>query len=353
MSTYNGDSPPNNGHGRDVLNHVNNEISSLIHELKNIQQMEIETQLRQLQEKFGTYYGKRKLLHSSDTKVKFATQLAEDDKEIAFLVLRYYLGMRSEFQRPEYVRAAVLATNFDYQIVPRSNNERQAMIELRNEWQRKLTKQEDEISSLTETSLSLVEQQGELIEAHKKQFEKKLNSNEESLNSLLQSYTEQMEALKKRFNDDMATKSAVTYWSNKASDHKKYAKWFGGIAVFLAVVLIAVMAWGLYKAFSLETVAYWKMAIVAVMSSLAIWIIRVLVRIFISKLHLAEDAEERVAMVKTYLALLQEDNGLDGTNKEMVLSSLFRPGSIGLIKDEAPATPMDIALKVVEKAATK
>ena len=76
-------------------------------------------------------------------------------------------------------------------------------------------------------------------------------------------------------------------------------------------------------------------------SSSAFWIIRITVKIALSNLHLSEDAHERVVMIQTYLAFVKETE-VKEKDKELILSSLFRPSNIGIIQDESSVTVTDI-----------
>lgn len=76
-------------------------------------------------------------------------------------------------------------------------------------------------------------------------------------------------------------------------------------------------------------------------SSSAFWIIRITVKIALSNLHLSEDAHERVVMIQTYLSFINEGQ-IDKEDKNLILSSLFRPSNIGIIKDESSVTVADI-----------
>ena len=67
---------------------------------------------------------------------------------------------------------------------------------------------------------------------------------------------------------------------------------------------------------------------------LCFWFIRLLVRIFLSSMHLENDAAERVTMAKTYLALIRSDSLSKGDNINTVLAALFRPTGDGIVKDE-------------------
>jgi hypothetical protein len=75
-------------------------------------------------------------------------------------------------------------------------------------------------------------------------------------------------------------------------------------------------------------------------TSIAFWIGRVLLRIYLSNQHLATDAEERMTMVMTFLAMARK-KVLADTDRPLILAPLFRPGSDGIVKDD---TSPDTAL---------
>ncbi len=65
-----------------------------------------------------------------------------------------------------------------------------------------------------------------------------------------------------------------------------------------------------------------------------IWGVRLVVRMFLSHIHLATDAAERVVMVKTYLSLIEGDRVKSVEDRQLILQALFRPASDGIVKDE-------------------
>ncbi len=86
------------------------------------------------------------------------------------------------------------------------------------------------------------------------------------------------------------------------------------------------------------------------------WLLRILVRIFLTQLHQWSDASERVVMVNTYLAMhvgagiLEGKSAVDEKARTIVLTQIFRHGISGLYKDDAaPMTPLD-ALKATSSA---
>jgi hypothetical protein len=58
-----------------------------------------------------------------------------------------------------------------------------------------------------------------------------------------------------------------------------------------------------------------------------------MIRLWLSAHHLVIDAQERVVMIETYLALIKEGQ-LDEKERALVLTPLFRSSSDGIVKDE-------------------
>jgi hypothetical protein len=93
-----------------------------------------------------------------------------------------------------------------------------------------------------------------------------------------------------------------------------------------------------------QVAQYVKYAAIGVLATtIALWAGRILLRFMISERHLAIDAEERVTMVMTYLALTK-DSKLEAADRPLVLSALFRSGSDGIVKDDGSPDTMLTAL---------
>lgn len=74
-------------------------------------------------------------------------------------------------------------------------------------------------------------------------------------------------------------------------------------------------------------------------------IIRVALRQFNTYSHLSLEAEERVTMVKTYLALLNEGKLKSDQDRHLALEALFRTSQTGMIAETAFNSPVDIIVK--------
>lgn len=91
----------------------------------------------------------------------------------------------------------------------------------------------------------------------------------------------------------------------------------------------------------------WELGIFIMLAVLCFWVLRILVRIFLSNLHLENDAAERVTMAKTYLALIRSNSLSKEENINTVLAALFRPTGDGIVKDEGlPPSMMEFLTKL-------
>lgn len=73
------------------------------------------------------------------------------------------------------------------------------------------------------------------------------------------------------------------------------------------------------------------------MTTVAFWVGRILLRVYLSAHHLATDAEERRTMIMTFLALAKSKSveEVEEEDRQVILTALFRPGSDGIVKDDA------------------
>ncbi|KIM10766.1 MAG: hypothetical protein KU37_08520 [Sulfuricurvum sp. PC08-66] len=222
--------------------------------------------------------------------------------------------------------------------------------------------------------------ENELLKLSKKLSEIEKNSQEVSFTrEELSRIKQESEIAKNKFEDakDAAIKYAqldasVKHWSTKQSEHNKKFYRFGGFSILLIFILLAALFFTLQyhdeeivgsnkndfnstivkeievnsttlqeKAivFDYSKIAWYILMIFA--SSSAFWIIRIMVKIALSNLHLSEDARERVVMIQTYLSFVKEGK-IDENDKNLILSSLFRPSNIGIIKDESSVTVADM-----------
>jgi hypothetical protein len=66
-----------------------------------------------------------------------------------------------------------------------------------------------------------------------------------------------------------------------------------------------------------------------------IWVTRLLVRMWLTHLHLESEAHERVVMAETFVALVGDGKVTEKDDRQLVLQALFRHVGDGLVKDDA------------------
>ena len=154
------------------------------------------------------------------------------------------------------------------------------------------------------------------------------------------------------FKEDIALQSSVAYWTKKRKHHQKVMWWMAASTAIFAIAtgLIFIWAANVYLDVTIDEVKLSQIGVLLAISTLGVWLTRLSAKIFISNLHLRTDADERVTMIQTYLALLAEGNGPKDGERQLILQTLFRSSSTGFIKDDGPTTPFEtLATKVTNK----
>lgn len=175
----------------------------------------------------------------------------------------------------------------------------------------------------------------------------------------LKTTQQELDNLKNTYDQHMAIAAPVEYWETKRQKHHWLTLW-SGAAVIVGMIAVgfflssemqsisevlastpvqqaatsAVQAASTIKAAATPASATWHLGSFLMLAILCFWAIRLLVRIFLSNMHLENDAAERVTMAKTYLALIRSDSLPKGDNINTVLAALFRPTGDGIVKDE-------------------
>jgi hypothetical protein len=220
---------------------------------------------------------------------------------------------------------------------------------------------------------------------HGTSFDEAQMARDEAWKKQLQETEDELKQLNETYDTHMALAAPVSYWEGKRDKHSKWSKWsfialtlcmaaFGGVLFcelrgvaqmiedtklaaiassaanvkLGSVVTTAPAASALTPL--LDVLATWKIGAYILLVTLAFWFIRLLVRIFLSNIHLENDASERVTMAKTYLALIRDGSFEGKEHIGTILAALFRPTGDGIVKDEGlPPTAMEWLTKLSGK----
>lgn len=183
-----------------------------------------------------------------------------------------------------------------------------------------------------------LEQIRSAAEAQTSAFEAAQAERDQSAQTQRDTHNAEMAQLRKTFNEEMALRAPAAYWTTKQGSHRKYA-WITGVISFAGIGCAAAgLSWLIHEVL-LQTAPgqnpqSWRVAFLVLVGVFSVWALRLVVRMFLSNLHLASDADERVVMVKTYLSLLEGKALESKEDRQLILQALFRPGSDGIVKDE-------------------
>jgi hypothetical protein len=155
---------------------------------------------------------------------------------------------------------------------------------------------------------------------------------------LVDDHKQEMESLRRTYEEAISLRAPVLYWEGKRDSHATQAKWTGGLSFAGIAGVAAGLSWMVHDllqpAGSGTAPETWRLALLAMVGVFAVWGLRLIVRMFLSHLHLATDAAERVVMTQTYLSLLDGKHLPDNEDRKLILQALFRPTSDGIVKDE-------------------
>lgn len=211
-----------------------------------------------------------------------------------------------------------------------------------------------EINTVIERLDNVSKRIDQLHRDQRKNYEVDCDSRVQKFNELTTEHASDMAQIRKTFKDEISLRAPVDYWTKKQVVHT----WITGIFGVLSFAGIAAVAW--IGSTQLKTVLAvvapdqkpdpLSIAALILIGGFSLWGIRLLVRIFLSNLHLMTDAQERVVMVQTYLALL-EGKSVDPADRSYVLQSLFRPTADGIVKDESlPSTIFEMLTRSNSKS---
>lgn len=158
-------------------------------------------------------------------------------------------------------------------------------------------------------------------------------------------HEERMAAMEKAFSTDMELKAAEKFWSNKRRINRRREEtaktrlFYGlGIVAVALVLLYSLVGW-LAPKDNTPLIIF----LCLIPTVLAVWPLRVLANQVRTNKDMADDAEEREAMVYTFKAL-EFENRVGNDERLVILSALFRPHERAA-EESVPHPVMEMVLK--------
>jgi Family of unknown function (DUF6161) len=316
--------------------------------------------LKQLGVVFQNYYRKRVIFHSSSPEAAFLSRLREKRGEFAAIAAYAALlktvtsGNASD---PQLIEGFFEAFLFGREIDWTGETQSEIFNNLKKQYEENLTTQtnkaveiETRNTNLNQAFADTLKQRTDALlklEIDKKDVLDKLHGEQSTaFEAVIKKHQDNLKAIELAYDQKLALQKPVLYWKAKERYHGRLSVKFGIAALITLVVLAAALGLFIYWVFAHlgpnENPKEWQIGLVLIAIFFSIWIMRILIRIFLSHLHQAGDAAERRTMIHTYLSLAREGSQFTPADKMLILQHIFRSVSDGLVKDDAaPPSPME------------
>lgn len=239
--------------------------------------------------------------------------------------------------------------DLDKKSMPKSVDKEKKRADSLDEQLSNLALKYESMENVAEKSRKQIDELGYILESQKSSIDQMAEDTETKLISITEAY----EA-------GLATEAPVKYWQDKATHHTRlgaglmaafaalatiagFAAYFGGSSL---IELIANSSAALATADGKAPDPTWgilaRVTIFILPAFLLVWILRIIARVGLVNLGLADDARERVAMTQSFLAFLSQEGRITEADKIVMLHSLFRPSALAGEDDAAPPNWFDL-----------
>ncbi|WP_249335468.1 DUF6161 domain-containing protein, partial [Vibrio parahaemolyticus] len=119
-----------------------------------------------------------------------------------------------------------------------------------------------------------------------KRYESQIEELNTKLESEKQKAKEKISNFVESYKSEIQLKAPVSYWEDNKKFHRKRAKYFGIASLIIAPFIFALITWVGWEVLSTDSIVWGKIGVIVFATSLALWLIRILVRMYLSHNHL-------------------------------------------------------------------
>ena len=299
--------------------------------------------LTNLKGTFENYYKNRRILNSTSPAAAFIFDV-KTKRGGKVAAGAYAAILRAQVQTggeswAEYYEGIVEAFLFKHEIDWTATAHQEALNRQKNQYDSEIARQNARFKELENKNQLLNEA-----------FDTSLNEKSESLRrlhdaqsgefrQLIDQHVQNLKAIETTYDQSLALQKPVRYWHIKESYHGGRSKLFGALAITSALAsgvgLTWLAHWALGKLGPNENPKHWQLGVFVIGAFFAVWLVRVMVRLLFSHLHLATDAAERRMMILTFLAMSRQGAPFATEDKKLIIQHIFRSAADGLVKDDA------------------
>lgn len=194
------------------------------------------------------------------------------------------------------------------------------------------------------------------------EFEEQVNRDIEKLqnesNEYFKSVDVRREELEKLYEEKLKLKAPAQYWNELEKTYKRRGGFWLGVSIFLSVVIIGMLILVITLMPDVfDETSHWfdvfkNSAIITVVTSVAVYVLRLFVKMTLSSFHLARDSKEREQLTYVYLALI-EGKAVTEKERAIILNALFSRSDTGLLKGDSAPTMSSNVTDLVETLSKK
>ncbi len=303
-------------------------------------------------------------IHSQSPAGAFVLALRTDSDILAAGALHRLKNRQEELRHPKAIEGMIRASMFLLGLDPTENQlQKTHLAKQVEDWSATVAHSQETSASLVHSSEETLRQANENKRQAETDIAALISDSRGKVEAEISDTKKKLKDFQAAVTDEIALQSPVTFWRKKEKRHGWGAAIFGllvvlsfsagGVLLYLfGQHLLDQVATGIGKAAKQITFADVPLLLISIFVVgvlVFVWIERILVRIFLSHVHLRSDAGERVVMAMTYLALLKEGAGPKDDDRKLILAALFRPSSTGVVTDDAAPQVWDFFSRQMDK----
>ena len=221
-----------------------------------------------------------------------------------------------------------------------------------------VNKSEEMLSDIVGKYTTLILQNEEDIKIIRTNLENDIANQKKLYEDFIRSKSIVLEELERTYESKLRLSKPAEYWKEMSINYKKsgigwlIASGIVSISIITILVLIIILTPNIF-----DSNGYWldmlkNTALLTVITSIMIYVLRVLIKMTMSSFHLSRDAKEREQLSYFYLSLIH-DSAVSDNERALIINSLFSRSDTGLLKgDSAPSMSANIT-DLVEKDKSK
>lgn len=267
----------------------------------------------------------------------YIEDIKDESPERAAAALAYFLNFTLNNWNIDIFKGMQSAIDWERNFSGRVEHEENSLNSLKSSWDDEFNELNNNARAIVDRIDHLNKRGDQLISAQKKRFGSDIENYEEQLNKELEKANVELENITRTYDENLALHASVRYWGLQEKYHKRMSIGFGILTTLVALLVL----WGIYEYADrflnagIEQLQISRLLTAVIITTFGIWAVRTCSTLFMSHTHLRTEAQERRTMLHTYLALLRRGQGPGAEERQLILQTLFRPSSTGMIKEDA------------------